>query len=85
MNDLLPSQQSTIKNSPIPQLQIERKESVPVINTNKLRTNAPTLATTERLLNRSTIRNDVSVIRRPPRRLLINITRETIAPLSVYS
>ena len=87
-NELLPSQrfaqQTAIKNPPVSQLQVETNEPIPVIGSNKTRGTAPILTTMDRLLKRDKIRNDASVIRRPPRRLLINTMRETIVPITVY-
>jgi len=45
---------------------------------------APTLATSSRLLNRAKMQVYFLLIRRPPRKLRINMTHETIMPLSVY-
>jgi hypothetical protein len=77
-NELLPSQRSAKrtprKKSAISQLQVETKEPIPV----------PALATNNQLLNRAKVRIDASVIRRPPRRLIRNITHETIVSLAVY-
>ncbi len=87
-NELLPSQrfaqQTPISNPPVSQLQMEINEPIPVIVSNKTRDTAPSLAATDRLLKRDKMRIDASVIRRPPRRLLINTVRETIVPITVY-
>ena len=86
-NELMPPERSTrptsVKFSLLPQTQYI-KPTIPVTNTNKITAIAPTLATTDRLLNRAKIRNDPSDIRRPPRKLILNASQETILPLSVY-
>ncbi len=78
-NELLPPGRS-VPRTPVtnPGLQFETKAPIPVFNI------APTLATTDRLLNRPTIRNDPSVIRRPPRRLIMNTSHYSIFALKVY-
>ncbi|CAF2520710.1 unnamed protein product [Rotaria sp. Silwood2] len=61
-----------------------KKTIIPVMNTSKVAGTAPNLITTDRLLNRAKTHNDESVIRRPPRKLVLNVTHETIMPLSVF-
>ncbi|CAF2403373.1 unnamed protein product [Rotaria sp. Silwood2] len=87
-SELLPSEkfvsQTPMKKSSESQLKFETKTTLPTIRTNTTTGTAPTLVTTDRLLNRAKMRIDASVIRRPPRRLIINVTRETLVPLSIY-
>jgi hypothetical protein len=61
-----------------------KTSNISVQSNSKITSIAPTLATADRLLNRDKIRNDPSVIRRPPRRLIMNPTHEIMMPLSVY-
>ncbi|CAF4739727.1 unnamed protein product [Rotaria sp. Silwood1] len=88
-SELLPSEQlvlqTSMEKSSEFQIPFETKTTLPAIRTNRTNGNAPTLATADRLLNRAKMRIDASVIRRPPRRLMINVTRETLVPLSIYS
>ncbi|CAF4544869.1 unnamed protein product [Rotaria sp. Silwood1] len=88
-SELLPSEQLVLQNSMEKssefQIPFETKTTLPAIRTNRTNGNAPTLATADRLLNRAKMRIDASVIRRPPRRLMINVTHETLVPLSIYS
>lgn len=42
------------------------------------------LSNPSRLLNRPTVRDEILLIRRPPRRLLINVTYEKTVPLAAY-
>jgi hypothetical protein len=81
VNELMPSErfvsENPIKNSSLSRYQTETKAAIPVIT--------PTFVTTNRLLNRAKVRNDAPVIiRRPPRRLIINTKYETIMPLATY-
>jgi hypothetical protein len=84
----MPSERPTPSSSPVKvTLLSERdynKPMISVINISKITGIAPTLATTDRLLNRIKVRTDPPVIRRPPRKLLMNVSRETVMPLSVY-
>ncbi|CAF4542352.1 unnamed protein product [Rotaria sp. Silwood1] len=88
-SELLPSEQLVLQNSMEKssefQIPFETKTTLPAIRTNRTNGDAPTLATADRLLNRAKMRIDASVIRRPPRRLMINVTHETLVPLSIYS
>ncbi|CAF0778896.1 unnamed protein product [Rotaria sordida] len=61
-----------------------QKPTISIMDTRKVDGTAPNLVTADRLLNRTKTRNDASVIRRPPRKLDLNVTHETIMPLSVY-
>lgn len=62
----------------------QSKSPAPAIHqSSKTYGTAPVLATEARLLNRAKMRDDVLVIRRPPRRLTIHITHETMLPLAV--
>lgn len=87
-DELLPSERLVPPSAPvkIPLIsQIEyKKPMISVANINKITGVAPTLATTNRLLNRAKLRTDPSVIRRPPRKLKLNTSHETTMPLSVY-
>jgi hypothetical protein len=74
-NELLPPGRPVPRTPVInPGLQFETKSPIPVIG----------IATTDRLLNRATIRNDPSVIRRPPRRLIMNTSHYSIFALKAY-
>ena len=53
-------------------------------NATQAKSSAPVLVTAARLLNRARVRDAPVVIRRPPRRLLINVVHETVMPLAVY-
>jgi hypothetical protein len=83
-NELLPSERLTLENKPLLTQLSYTKPSITVINTNQITSVAPTLATTNRLLNRAKTQNNGLVIQRPKRKLLINASHETIMPLSVY-
>lgn len=78
-------QQMSMKQSSISQLQVETEERLPMIGTNQNNGITLSLATTDRLLNRAKIRNDISVIRQPPRKLFMDTIQETIGPLAVYA
>ncbi len=83
-DELMPSEQSaSILNSEKDLLlfQSENKKSIVSFVDNSKTID---VATTNRLLNRAKMRTDPSVIRRPPRKLIMNATHETIMPLSVY-
>lgn len=86
-DELMPSEQSVRTSTPvkIPVLsELENKKPIiSMMNINNITAVAPTLVTTNRLLNRAKIRIDSSAIRRPPRKLRINVNYETIMPLSV--
>ena len=56
------------------------KPLISVMNTSKINATAPTLVTTKR----AKVRTDTSVIQRPPRKLVLNASHETIMPLSVF-
>ena len=87
-DELMPSERPipTTKQTKISLLtQLQDKEPmISVANINKMTSIAPTLATTNRLLNRAKTQIDPPVIRRPPRKLRTNITHQTIMPVSVY-
>jgi hypothetical protein len=87
-NDLMPSERfSQVSSSEKISLSSQsenKKLDVSFVDTKKTIGVAPTLATTTRLLNRAKMRTDPSVIRRPPRKLIINAAQETIMPLTVY-
>ncbi|CAF0854966.1 unnamed protein product [Rotaria sordida] len=87
-NELLPSEQfisqSTTEKFVESQLEFETPTTLSTIHINTTTGNASNLVTNDRLLNRAKMRIDASVIRRPPRRLLINVTHETLVPLSIY-
>ncbi|CAF3007098.1 unnamed protein product [Rotaria socialis] len=87
--ELLPSEQvrsRTMMKQPTTSLsQYGTKQSMSTIPTSKRNSHVPILSRHERLLNRSKMLTDASVIRRPPRRLVININREAIVPLSIYT
>jgi len=84
----MPSERPTPSSSPVKVTLLSEtdynKPMISVINISRITGIAPTLATTDRLLNRIKVRTDPAVIRRPPRKLLMNVSRETIMPLSVY-
>lgn len=87
-DELMPSERpvlpsSAAKFSLISQSQ-HKKTSISVTNVSKITGVASTLATTNRLLNRAKIQTNPPVIRRPPRKLILNASHETIMPLSVY-
>jgi hypothetical protein len=86
-NELMPSERlgprTSMKNPLLSQLQY-RKPSISVINISTMTDITPHLTIADRLLNRDKIRTDPSAIRRPPRRLLINSSHDTIMPLTVY-
>lgn len=71
------------KVSAVPKSQKEKSINS-VKDTNKLTGITPNLATPNRLLNRAKIQSDASIIRKPPRKLIVNVTHETVMPLSVY-
>jgi len=77
-NELLPPRRPVPRTPCISGLQFETKAPIPVIDI------APTSATTDRLLNRAKIQNYPSVIRRPPRRLIINTAYHGIYVSKVY-
>lgn len=85
--DLLPSERlisrSMVEEFSESQSKLETIEEIPVIQNNLTIVNGRSLTMAERLLNRATLRIDASVIRRPPRRLVINATRETIVPFPI--
>lgn len=85
--DLLPSERlisrSMVEEFSESQSKLETIEEIPVIQNNLTIVNGRSLTMAERLLNRPTLRIDASVIRRPPRRLVINATRETIVPFPI--
>ncbi len=85
-HELMPSQRPVTASIPMQISSVSENITsiIPVQSNSKITSVAPTLATTDRLLNRAKIRNDPSVIRRPPRRLIMNLTHETMMPLSVY-
>jgi len=87
-NELMPSERPTPPPTPINVSLLSQSEykklTISVTNTSKITGVAPTLATTDRLLTRAKMRNDPPIIRRPPRRLVMNISRQTNMPLSVY-
>ncbi|CAF1239860.1 unnamed protein product [Rotaria sp. Silwood1] len=62
----------------------DKKPIISVTNTSNIVGTAPNLITKDRSLNRAKTHSDGSVIRRPPRKLGVNFTHETIMPLSVY-
>lgn len=86
--ELLPSQQKLAETSmrklPESKLKYEKKNKIPIIENNRNNANRATSTTTERLLNRPIMRHDPSLIRRPPRRLILNVTHETIVPVTIY-
>ncbi len=86
-HELMPSERSVRPSAPVKVLLSEsefNKPTISTVNVNKITGVAPTLATTDRLLNRAKMRNDPSVIRRPPRKLTMDISHETIMPFSIY-
>ena len=87
-NELLPSERiaqiSSIEKISLSPRTENRKPVILYVDSYKTIGIAPTLATTDRLLNRAKMRADSSVIRRPPRRLIVNAAQETIMPLTVY-
>ncbi|CAF5187807.1 unnamed protein product, partial [Rotaria magnacalcarata] len=87
--ELLPSEQvisrTMMKQPTTSLLQYGTTQSMSTIPINKTNSHVPILSRHERLLNRSKMQTDASVIRRPPRRLIISINRETVVPLSIYT
>jgi hypothetical protein len=51
---------------------------------NKRKTITPNLITTNHSLNRARMRQDGTIIRRAPKKLMMDTIQETISPLSVY-
>ena len=87
-SDILPSERSgsrtLVNKSSVSQIQFETKAPIPVIGSNQINGSVPTLTLNDRLLNRPTMHVDASIIRRPPRRLIRNVTHENIVRLAVY-
>lgn len=86
--DLMPSEQrlrklDTVKVTFSSEL-VNNEPITPIKPINTITGVTPTLTIKDRLLNRAKLRTDSSVIRRPPRKLKFNPSRETIVPLSVY-
>jgi hypothetical protein len=79
-----PAQPSTSRKFSLLSQSQYKKPTISVMDTSKLTRPAPALVITDRSLNRDKIRNDPSVIRRPPRKLVANVSHDTILPLSVY-
>ncbi|UJR20714.1 hypothetical protein I4U23_023836 [Adineta vaga] len=81
-NELLPSERFKPLPPPPPPLPVKSSIQIPIINTPRMNNILPTLTVNERLLNRSRMCEDASiVIRRPPRRLTIT----TFYPLTLHS
>jgi hypothetical protein len=87
-NELLPSERvaqvSNIENVSLSPRTENKKPVISYVDIYKTIGVGPTLVTTDRLLNRAKMRSDSSVIRRPPRRLIVSAAQETIMPLTVY-
>ena len=86
-NELLPSERSALSNpmnKPLLTQLPYKKSTISVMNTSKLTDIPPTLPRANRLLNRAKMQNDALIIRRPPRKLHMNVVHETIMPLTVY-
>lgn len=75
-----------IQRAPMPSIEIPEAKVKPIIvttNITKNQSTTPVFATDARLLNRAKMQNQNLIIRRPPRKLMINITHETMLPLAV--
>jgi hypothetical protein len=68
----------------ISQLQVETKTTLPMIGINRRKKITPNLITTNHSLNQARMRKDGTIIRRAPRKLMMDTIQETISPLSVY-
>ena len=75
-HELMPSQRSRMTHS--------SKASTPSLFPPATKVNASQTPAPVRLLNRAKVRDNPVVLRRPPRRLMINVVRETILPVAVY-
>jgi hypothetical protein len=60
------------------------KPIISVMNISKITGIAPTLVTNDLLLTRAKVRTDPPVVRKPPRKLLMNVSRQNAMPLSVF-
>ncbi|CAF1335372.1 unnamed protein product [Rotaria magnacalcarata] len=61
-----------------------QKSTVSVMDTSQLTNTVANAVTTNRLSNRPKIKNDAPIIRKPSRKLVLNVSHETMMPLSVY-
>jgi len=84
----MPSERPAPPSSPVKVTLLSQtdynKPIISVMNISKIAGIAPTLVTTDRLLTRTKIRTDPPVIRKPPRKLLMNVSRPNVMPLSVF-
>ncbi|CAF3526830.1 unnamed protein product [Rotaria socialis] len=88
--DLMPSERLVLPpiNIPVKATLLcesrHQKSTVPVMDTSQLTSTVANVVTTNRLSNRPKIKNDVPMIRKPSRKLVLNVSHETMMPLSVY-
>ncbi len=61
-----------------------KKSTVSVTDTSQFTGTIANVVKMNRLSNRSKIQNDAPIIRRSPRRLVLNVSHETMMPISVY-
>ncbi|CAF1062858.1 unnamed protein product [Didymodactylos carnosus] len=83
-HELMPSERSTVTKSSKASTPSSTKALRPMTNASQAKSTAPVWSTAPRLLNRARVLDAPVVIRRPPRRLIINVVRETVMPLTVY-